>query len=57
MKKLYFNLDTGARVATSLPELDALPIRPDRVGAFLVPRHEDYLFLDSYTQKKRVAIW
>ena len=57
MKKLYFNLDTGARVATSLPELDALPIRPERVGAFLVPRHEDYLFLDSYTQKKRVAIW
>lgn len=57
MKKLYFNLDTGARIATSLPELDALPIRPDRVGAFLVPRNEDYLFLDSYTHAKRVAIW
>jgi hypothetical protein len=57
MKKLYFNLDTGARVAESLPELDALPIRPSRVGAFLVPKHEDFLFLDSYTSKKRVAIW
>lgn len=57
MKKLYFNLDTGARVATSLPELDALPIRPIRVGAFLVPRNENYLFLDSYTHAKRVPIW
>ena len=57
MKKLYFNLDTGARVATSLPELDALPIRPSRVGAFLVPSCEDYNELDQYTHAKRVPIW
>lgn len=57
MKKLYFNLDTGRKVADSLPELDTMPNRPDRVAAFLVPSCEDYNELEQYTHAKRVPIW
>jgi len=57
MKKIYIDLDTGRKIADSLPELDTMQSKPERVGAYLVPQNEDYSDLDSYSRKQRVPIW
>lgn len=57
MKKIYIDLDTGRKIADSLPELDIMENKPPRVGAFLVPRYEEYNFLEQYSRAERVPIW
>jgi len=57
MKKIYIDLDTGRKVADSLPELDIMQQRPEHVGAFLVPAWQDFGNIKQYTHAQRVAIW
>lgn len=57
MKKIYIDLETGLKIADSLPELDTMLSKPERIGAFLVPFWEDFTNIRQYTHAERVAIW
>jgi hypothetical protein len=57
MKKIYIDLDTGRKIADSLPELDTMLKKPERIGAFIVPFWENFGTIAEYSRAERVAIW
>lgn len=57
MKKIYIDLETGRKIADSLPELDIMEAKPARIGAFLVPDYEECENISGYTHAERVSVW
>ena len=57
MKKIYIDIDTGRKIADSLPELDIMEAKPARIGAFLVPDYEECENISGYTRAERVSVW